>query len=142
MRFASALIAVLFILGVPGCGPRTETAARVQPTQHQASESQQEAAPAQEEKGLPKLWDFTSERCPPCRVQNPIIHTLEKEYSDQVVIRIIDVDQNQQIARKYNIRFIPTQIFLDSEGKELSRHVGLFQRDSIINRFKAHGFID
>ncbi len=90
---------------------------------------------------LPKLWDFFATWCPPCKRQAPIIEELAAEYQGQIEIRSINTDENQELARKFNIQAIPTLVFLDATGKELSRHVGFFPKDSIIARFKAHGFI-
>ncbi len=90
---------------------------------------------------LPKLWDFFATWCSPCRQQAPIIEELAAEYKGQIEIRSIDTDKEQELARKFNIQAIPTLVFLDATGKELSRHVGFFPKDSIIARFRAHGFI-
>ncbi len=103
-----------------------------------------EPEPVEPEKpaALPELWDFTAEWCPPCKTQNPILHEVEKEFAGTVEVRVIDVDQERELAGKFGIRVIPTQVFLDAEGKELSRHSGVMSRDSIVGRFKAHGFIE
>lgn len=134
MRALYFLFALLLVAVPAGCGQKAgkPTEGR-QETQPQTGET--EAA------SLPKLWDFSAEWCPPCREQKPIIHALETEYSGKVEFRIIDVDQEKELASKFGVQAIPTQVFLDSDGNELSRHVGLLSRDSIIARFRAHGFI-
>ena len=90
---------------------------------------------------MPKLWDFSAEWCPPCRDQKPIIHELEKELKGKVEVRIIDVDQEKDLASRFDIKAIPTQVFLDKDGDELSRHTGFFSKDSLLNRMSFHGFI-
>ncbi len=94
-----------------------------------------------EKSELPKLWDFFATWCPPCKKQAPIIEELAAEYKGQIEIASIDTDKNQELARKFNIQAIPTLVFLDASGKEVSRHVGFFPKDSIIARFRTHGFI-
>jgi thioredoxin 1 len=91
---------------------------------------------------LPKLWDFWATWCPPCKELKPTIEALEKEYAGRIEIRSIDVDQNKDLAQKYGIQAIPTLVLLDAKGTELSRFVGLVPKDTILGRFKAHGFIE
>jgi thioredoxin 1 len=90
---------------------------------------------------LPKLWDFWATWCPPCKEMKPTIEALAEEYDGKIEIRSIDVDQNKDLAQKFEIKAIPTLVFLDAKGNELSRVVGLVPRDTILGRFKAHGFI-
>ncbi|MEO0078893.1 MAG: thioredoxin domain-containing protein, partial [candidate division WOR-3 bacterium] len=66
---------------------------------------------------------------------------LEKEYEGRVEVRSIDVDQNRELASKFRVTAIPTLVFLDAAGNELSRVVGLVPKDTIVSRFKSHGFI-
>jgi thioredoxin 1 len=90
---------------------------------------------------LPKLWDFWATWCGPCKEMKPTIEALEKEYAGRIEIRSIDVDQNKDLAQKFGVQAIPTLVFLDAKGNELSRIVGLVPRDTIVGRFKTHGFI-
>ncbi|MEO0049529.1 MAG: thioredoxin domain-containing protein [candidate division WOR-3 bacterium] len=115
------------------CGGQKQPAPIKSETQADANE--------ETKKDLPKLWDFFATWCPPCKMQAPIIEELAAEYSGQIEIISIDTDKNPDLARKFNIQAIPTLIFLDPSGKELSRRVGFFPKDSILARFKLHGFI-
>ena len=90
---------------------------------------------------LPKLWDFWATWCGPCKEMKPTIEALEKEYAGRIEIRSIDVDQNKDLAQKFKVEAIPTLVFLDAKGNELSRIVGLVPSDTIVGRFKTHGFI-
>ncbi len=121
-------------------GQSTQPAMPTQPATKPASTPQPvktEAQPAQ----LPKLWDFFAVWCPPCKQQAPIIEELAEEYKGKIEILSIDTDKNTELARKFQIQAIPTLVFLDAEGRELSRRVGFFPKDSIVARFKTHGFI-
>ena len=57
------------------------------------------------------LMDFWAEWCSPCRVLSPIIDEISEDNSD-VVVGKIDVDKDGALAQEYNIRSIPTLIFL------------------------------
>jgi thioredoxin 1 len=166
VKIITALSATALILGFLGCGPSEQTTAPApepqvdMPTEELAvdtaadtaasAESEVAAEPQTEalkpepsEPGpLPQLWDFSAEWCPPCREQTPIMHKLEGELEGKVEVRVIDVDQEKELASRFNIRAIPTQVFLDKDGNELSRHVGFFPKDSLVARLTAHGFIN
>jgi len=65
---------------------------------------------------LPVLVDFHAVWCGPCKMQDPVIKELAKEVKDQVRIIKIDIDKNQSIAQRYQVRGVPTlAIFKDGE---------------------------
>lgn len=91
---------------------------------------------------LPRLIDFSADWCPPCQQQKPIIEQLTRELAGMVQIEVVDVDQNQPVAQQYGIQVIPTQVFLDAEGREVGRNSGLLPRDSVLARLRTYRFID
>lgn len=82
--------------------------------------------------GLPVLLELGSPKCPPCRQMTPILNQLNAEYAEKFEIRYIDVWQDRAAGSKYGIRKIPTQIFLDRNGKEVFRHVGFYSKKDIL----------
>jgi len=85
--------------------------------------------------------ELGSVRCIPCKKMQPIMDEIEKEYKDQVKVVFHDVwtSEGKPFASKYKIKLIPTQIFLDSEGKEYFRHEGFFPKEDIIKVLKEKG---
>jgi thioredoxin 1 len=69
------------------------------------------------------LIDFWAQWCGPCRAIAPIIEELSGEYEGKAVIGKVDVDVNQEIAMQYNIRSIPTILFIKN-GEVVDKHVG------------------
>jgi thioredoxin 1 len=141
---------VLALMVLAGCGSRTTTAPATAPESNTeaagtAAGTAEQPSPEQAVKpaatNLPKLWDFWATWCPPCKQLKPTIEALEKEYEGKIEIKSIDVDQNQELAQKFNVQAIPTLVFLDAKGNELSRIVGVVPSDTIVGRFKTHGFI-
>lgn len=65
----------------------------------------------------PVLINFTASWCVPCKTFNPLLEKVSKEYKGKVIIKIIDVEKHRDIASKYPIRVIPTQILIDVNGK-------------------------
>jgi thioredoxin 1 len=137
-KLSVALIALL--IGIIGCGSTPEA-----PPAEPAGGTPAPAEHVSVEPGstdLPKLWDFSATWCPPCQQQKPIVHELQEEYDGKIEIVIIDVDENGEMSKKFNVQAIPTQVFLDAEGNELSRNTGLMSKEDILARFRTHGFID
>jgi len=92
-------------------------------------------------KPLVTFVEIGSVNCIPCRAMQPIMNAVEQEYKSQVKIVFHDVwtPKGKEDAMKYNIRVIPTQIFLDKDGKEYFRHEGYFPRDEVIKVIKMQG---
>lgn len=90
-------------------------------------------------KPLPKLIDLGSKTCIPCKKMAPILDSLREEYKGRAEIVFIDTRENRKAAGEYKIAFIPTQVFIDTTGKEVFRHVGFFPADSITMQLKSMG---
>jgi thioredoxin 1 len=89
--------------------------------------------------GLPVLLELGSHKCPPCRKMMPILDELRAKYAEKFKIRYIDVWQNRAAGVKYGVRAIPTQIFYDSKGREVFRHVGFYSKKDILATWKKLG---
>ncbi len=89
--------------------------------------------------GRPVLVDFGAKSCMPCRQIRPILKEIEKEYTGKASILIIDVYKYQDLAREYRVQLIPTLVFFNKEGKESFRHVGAWDKDSIVGKLKEAG---
>lgn len=87
------------------------------------------------------LIELGSVRCIPCREMQPIIKSIEKKYGREVRIVFHDVlsEEGQSYGVKFGIKAIPTQVFLDSKGKEFYRHVGFFSEEELVSVFKMQG---
>lgn len=77
--------------------------------------------------------DFWAEWCGPCKVVGPIIDEISKEYKDKVVIGKIDVDNNDEAATKYNIRNIPTILFIKN-GEIVDKIVGVTSKKPLVEK--------
>jgi thioredoxin 1 len=87
------------------------------------------------------LIELGSVRCIPCREMQPVIKSIQKKYGSEVRVVIHDVlsEEGQSYGVKYGIKAIPTQVFLDSKGKEFYRHVGFFSEEELESVFKMRG---
>jgi thioredoxin 1 len=77
--------------------------------------------------------ELGSVNCIPCKAMQPVIKAVETKYGAQVRIVFYDVWKKEQAhyAQQYGIRLIPTQVFLDANGKEILRHEGFFPEKDI-----------
>lgn len=80
-------------------------------------------------------------KCIPCKMMQPIMKEVGEEYKGQVKVLFHDVwtQQGKIDALKYNIRMIPTQVFLDKDGKEYFRHEGYFPKEDLVSVLKMRG---
>ncbi|WP_076789545.1 co-chaperone YbbN [Chlorobium sp. KB01] len=85
--------------------------------------------------------ELGSIKCIPCRKMQPVLEAVQARYGTQVKIIFYDVwkRENHPYAKQYGIRMIPTQVFLDHNGKEFSRHAGFFPETSICQLLEKQG---
>ena len=85
--------------------------------------------------------ELGSVRCIPCQKMQPVMKSIEKKYGKEVKVVFHDVwtPEGKPFAVQYGIESIPTQVFLDENGKEFSRHVGYFPEEELTKVLNSHG---
>ena len=111
-----------------------------------SEKSQNESKNEKKEQNKPENIKVTfvelgSIRCIPCKKMQPIMEEIEKEYKGQVKVVFHDVwtAEGRPYAYTYKIRIIPTQVFLDKDGKEYFRHEGFFPKKELVKILKIKG---
>jgi len=79
----------------------------------------------------PVLIDFFATWCGPCQVLGPILKEVKDSLGERVAIIKIDVDKNQELAAKYQVRGVPTMM-LYQKGQQLWRQSGVVSKENII----------
>jgi thioredoxin-like negative regulator of GroEL len=75
-----------------------------------------------------KILKFYATWCAPCKALSATINSIKDEIT--LEIEEIDSDENMDMARKYNVRSLPTMIMVDGD-KEIKRQAGLMSADQL-----------
>lgn len=70
--------------------------------------------------------EFGSTTCVPCKMMEKVLVEVKDIYGDRIDVQFINVMKNRDLAQEYGIKLIPTQVFLDENKNEISRHQGYF----------------
>lgn len=84
----------------------------------------------------PVLVDFFAEWCGPCQTMSPILKEVKDALKEEVSILKIDVDKNQAIAAKFQVRGVPTFV-LYKQGKQVWRQSGMVSKKDLIRIIKS-----
>lgn len=82
------------------------------------------------EQNKPTLVDFFATWCGPCKVQGPILEEVKNKVGDKANIIKVDIDKNQAVAMRYNVRSVPTLIIF-KDGEPIWREVGVHDADTL-----------
>jgi len=85
------------------------------------------------------MLELGSVGCVPCEQMKPVMEKLKTNYRGKLEVIFVDVSKNKDTARKFGVFAIPTQVFLDKNGKEFHRHMGFYGYEEIEPVLKKAG---
>ncbi len=89
-----------------------------------------------ERSSLPVLVDLWAAWCGPCRMIAPSIDQLARELSGRALVAKLNIDENPNTARRFNVQSIPT-LLVFKDGREVDRIIGAQPKNEIARRLQA-----
>jgi len=128
-RQSGAIVLLTFVIHLIGCNQNPRPIEGKETTKQEATDYKV------------TFIELGSVNCIPCKKMRPVMDSIEKKYSKQVKVVFHDVwtEAGAPYGQKYGIESIPTQVFLDANGKEYFRHVGFFPEEDVVTVLKMKG---
>jgi thioredoxin 1 len=84
----------------------------------------------------PLIVDFWAEWCGPCKMIAPLLDEIAREKAGSVKVAKVNVDENQSLSLKYNIRAIPA-LLLFKNGQLRDQVTGVTSKKDLLNRVEG-----
>jgi len=129
IKLVSAVFLLALLLGNTSCGQGANSAGKSKNIKTLSTDNH-----PSEVKYKVTFIELGSVRCIPCQQMQSVMKSIEGKYSKEVKVVFHDVwtEEGKPFGTKYGIESIPTQIFLDENGKEFYRHEGYFPEEELI----------
>ena len=88
----------------------------------------------------PMMIEFGATSCRSCIVMGKLLYKVKQKHPHSNIF-FINIYEDKQAAKEYKIRMIPTQVYLDADGKEIDRHIGKISEDELYDKLKKMNII-
>lgn len=85
--------------------------------------------------------EFGSTECKSCIEMDKLLYKVKTKHPKSNLF-FIDIYKDKEAAKQYKIRMMPTQVWLDKEGKEIGRHIGKMDEAELNKLLKERGVIE
>ena len=82
---------------------------------------------------------LSTKTCPACSQMEKVFGEIKAKYSGKITTAHIFLEDNPDIAKKYNVRYVPTLIFRDASGKTVAQEVGYRPLSDVLKVFAKAG---
>ena len=89
--------------------------------------------------GRAVMVELGSVGCRPCEEMKSVMTKLRANYGEKLDVIFVDIRKDSDAGRRFRVFLIPTQVFLDRNGKEFHRHLGYYSYDEIVPVLKKAG---
>ncbi|MBQ6775364.1 MAG: thioredoxin family protein [Synergistaceae bacterium] len=87
----------------------------------------------------PSVTMLSTKSCPACAQMSKVLSEINANYKGRLSTAHIYLENNPDIAKKYNVRYVPTLIFRDAAGNEIARSVGYKSLKEVLKIFADKG---
>ena len=88
---------------------------------------------------LPSVTMLSTKTCPACAQMEKVMKEINAKYYGKISTQHIYLEDNPDVARKYNVRYVPTLLFRDSAGKIVAQEIGYKDLNSVLAIFRKAG---
>jgi len=129
----AGLLTVIVLLGQERVQGKAEADSTNLQSQATISGRDEDKSETQLQKPVITFVELGSVKCIPCKKMQPVMKSIEEKYAGLVEVIFYDVWKADQkkYAKQYKVISIPTQVFLDSTGAEITRHIGFYPEKEI-----------
>lgn len=85
------------------------------------------------------MLELGSVGCIPCEQMKPVMEKLRTTFKGKLEVIFVDINKDEDAAERFRVFAIPTQVFLDKNGKEFHRHIGFYPYNEIEPLLKKAG---
>ncbi|GHS91138.1 hypothetical protein AGMMS49957_17900 [Synergistales bacterium] len=90
---------------------------------------------------LPTLKMLSTPTCPACVQMSRVLDEIKERYAGEINTEKINVQEDRETARQYNVMYVPTLLFVGRDGEILKQDVGCKPIEEVIETFKAAGVV-
>jgi thioredoxin 1 len=119
---ALAAVGVMAVAPTPGTAPASTATER-----HAISPLSPTELEAALKAGTWLIVEFGGEHCIPCRAMQPILQDLQVALGSKAKVHNFWIQENPEVARRFKIMLMPTQVVFNPKGSEVLRHEGIFE---------------
>lgn len=81
--------------------------------------------------GRVSVINLSDDHCIPCKMMGQLVKKIQNEYGDKIATVTINALEERDVARRHAVKTLPTLLFFNSRGEEVSRHVGVMDEASM-----------
>lgn len=133
LRIMRIAMLTLLIILMDGCKPSEEAVQKEEQISKKVEVKENKSVEKSVSEGMRdseiilRFLEIGSDGCLPCKMMRPVMEKVSDNYDNvRVLFYETNSDSGMAVARKYNVRLIPTQIFLDNDDNVIRRHEGFY----------------
>lgn len=88
---------------------------------------------------LPSVTMLSTKTCPACAQMETVMKEIASQYAGKISTEHVYLEDHPDVAKKYNVRYVPTLLFRDSSGKIVAQEIGYKSLDAVLAVFKRAG---